>query len=58
MEFWIGLTAGMHVGKVIADYLEKIVEYCGLLDHETIEEIKEIEEEEKELLEAIGGMAD
>jgi len=58
MEFWIGLTAGMHLGKVIADYLAKFVEYCGLLDSGTIEEIKEIEEEEKELFEAVDGMTD
>jgi len=41
MEFWIGLSAGMHLGKVIADYLEKFVEAYGLLDRATAEKGKE-----------------
>lgn len=44
MEFWIGLSVGMHPGKVIADHLEKIVETFEILDPETCEEIKDIEE--------------
>ena len=53
MEFWIGLTAGMHLGKFIAEYLEKLVEYYGLLSPGTMEEIREIESEENELLETV-----
>jgi hypothetical protein len=41
MEFWIGLSVGMHLGKVIADYLEKFVEAYGLLDRDTAEKAKE-----------------
>ncbi len=41
MEFWIGLSAGMHLGKVIADSLEKFVEAYGLLDRTTAEKGKE-----------------
>jgi|GEM_PF-3061701 len=41
MEFWIGLSAGMHRGKVIADYLEKFVEAYGLSDRATAEKGKE-----------------
>lgn len=37
MEFWIGLSVGMHLGKIIADYLEQIVEAYGLLDKATVE---------------------
>ena len=32
MEFWIGLSVGMHLGKVIAEYLEKFGKAYGLLD--------------------------
>ncbi len=41
MEFWIGLSIGMHLGKVIADYLEKIVEAYGLLDEATVEKAEQ-----------------
>jgi hypothetical protein len=41
MEFWIGLSAGMHLGKIIADYLEKTVEAYGLLDSSAIERARE-----------------
>jgi hypothetical protein len=43
VEFWIGLSVGMHLGRVIADYLEKFVEAYGLLEPEKIDKIKEIE---------------
>jgi hypothetical protein len=41
MEFWIGLSVGMHLGKVVAEYLEKFVEAYGLLDPATAEKAKE-----------------
>ncbi|HMK36845.1 MAG TPA: hypothetical protein VK463_17355 [Desulfomonilaceae bacterium] len=41
MEFWIGLSVGMHLGKVLADYLEKLVESYGLFDPVTAEKAKE-----------------
>lgn len=49
MEFWVGLSVGMHLGKVIADYLQKFVKAHGLLDARTIKEMDEIEEAAKEL---------
>ena len=49
MEFWIGLSVGMHLGRVIADYLEKFVEAYGLLEPDKIEGIKEIEVLEDEI---------
>ncbi len=58
MEFWIGLSVGMHLGKVIADYLGKCVEALGLLDPETCKEIKEVEELEASLSPIIDGMVD
>ncbi len=54
MEFWIGLSVGMHLGKVIADYLQKFIKAQGLLDETTLKEIDEIEEAAKE----IGSIAD
>lgn len=53
MEFWIGLSVGMHLGKVIADYLEKFVEAYGLLDPATAEEAKEKIERRGELGEIV-----
>jgi len=49
MEFWVGLSVGMHLGKVIADYLQKFVDAYGLLDGTTLKEIKEIEEAASEI---------
>jgi hypothetical protein len=44
MEFWIGLSVGMHLGKVLADYLEQIAEAYGLVDKATAEKtIKKID---------------
>lgn len=43
MEFWIGLSVGMHLGKVIAEYLEKFGEAYGLLESKTAERIDRIE---------------
>jgi len=42
MEFWIGLSVGMHLGKVIADYLEKFVDAYGLLDPKTVGKIGDV----------------
>ncbi len=49
MEFWIGLSVGMHLGKIIADYLERFIETYGLLDDATVKEIKEIETVESDV---------
>ncbi|MGB6065812.1 MAG: hypothetical protein WBG50_13490 [Desulfomonilaceae bacterium] len=43
MEFWIGLSVGMHLGRVIAENLEKIVKTYGILSPTTCKEIGEIE---------------
>ena len=51
MEFWIGLSVGMHLGGFIAKHLESFVESRGLLSQETCEEIKRIEEVEGEACE-------
>jgi hypothetical protein len=32
MEFWIGLSVGMHLGKILAGYLEQFGKAYGLLD--------------------------
>jgi hypothetical protein len=48
VEFWIGLSVGMQLGKVIADYLEKFFQANGILDPATVEKAKEkIERREK-----------
>jgi hypothetical protein len=44
MEFWIGLSVGMHLGRILAGYLEKFGMAYGLLSEETCKEIDEIEE--------------
>ena len=49
MEFWVGLSVGMHLGKVIADYLQKFIKTHGLLDATTLKEIDEIEAAAKEI---------
>jgi hypothetical protein len=49
MEFWIGLSVGMHLGKVLADYLQRFIDAYGLLDATTVKEIKEIEAVEGEI---------
>ena len=49
MEFWVGLSVGMHLGKIIADYLQKFVDAYGLLDATTLKEIKEIGEAASEI---------
>lgn len=37
MEFWLGLSVGMHLGRVLADYLERFGKAYGLLDSATVE---------------------
>ena len=48
MEFWIGLSVGMHLGGFLAKHLENLIESRGLLSQVTCEEIKRIEEVEAE----------
>ncbi|MGA8831912.1 MAG: hypothetical protein ACLQT6_08715 [Desulfomonilaceae bacterium] len=54
MEFWIGLSVGMQLGKVIADYLEKFLQAHGILDPATVEKA----EEKIERREEIGAIVD
>ncbi len=49
MEFWVGLSVGMHLGKIVADYLQKFVDAYGLLDPTTLKGIKEIGEAASEI---------
>lgn len=53
MEFWIGLSVGMHLGRVIADYLEKLVDAHDLLPPDTLRTIKRIESREDTLSSAV-----
>ncbi len=48
MEFWIGLSVGMHLGGFLAKHLENFIESRGLVSQATCEEIKRIEEVEAE----------
>jgi len=43
MEFWIGLSVGMHLGRVIAECLEKFNEAYGVLTPTTVKKIERIE---------------
>ena len=58
MEFWIGLSVGMHLGRVIAEHLEKFVEACGLLDPATAEKAKKQIEREAEMGKVIEELVD
>ena len=58
MEFWIGLSVGMHLGKVIAEYLEKFVAAYGLLDPATAEKAKEKIERRAEIGEIVERLVD
>jgi hypothetical protein len=49
MDFWIGLSVGMHLGRVLADYLEKFGKSYGLLDAETVEKAEEKIQRRREL---------
>jgi hypothetical protein len=58
MEFWIGLSVGMHLGKVIAEYLEKLVAAYGLLDPVTAEKVKEKIQRRGEMGEVVEELVD
>jgi hypothetical protein len=53
MEFWIGLSVGMHLGKILAQYLEKFGVAYGLLDQRTAGKVRELESLEEGDLEHI-----
>ncbi len=57
MEFWIGLSVGMHLGKILADYLEKFGLAYGLLGQETVKELDEFEEAAREIGEIVDTVA-
>jgi hypothetical protein len=42
MEFWIGLSVGMHLGRVLAGYLEKFGIAYGLLSEQSQKELTEV----------------
>jgi hypothetical protein len=58
MEFWIGLSVGMHLGRVIADYLEKLELAHGLLDFATAEKVREKIRRRGEIGEIVGRIVD
>jgi hypothetical protein len=58
MEFWIGLSVGMHLGRVIADRLEKFYEDYGLLDAASAEKAKEKIKRRGEIGEIVGRLVD
>jgi hypothetical protein len=58
MEFWIGLSVGMHLGKVIADYLEKFADYYGLMDAAESEQVKRKIERRAEIGDLVGKLVD
>jgi hypothetical protein len=49
MDFWIGLSVGMHLGRVLADYLERFGKAYGLLDSATVEQAEEKIQRRREL---------
>jgi hypothetical protein len=53
MEFWVGLSLGMHLGRIIADVLEKIGREYGLLDTKAEHEIEQIEKLETEVMDVV-----
>jgi hypothetical protein len=57
MEFWIGLSVGMHLGKILADYLEKFGVAHGLLSQESAEEV-ELAQAAREIGEIIEAVAE
>ncbi len=58
MEFWIGLSVGMQLGKVMADYLEKFFQAHGILDAATVEKAEEKIKRREEIGEIVGRLAD
>ncbi|HTY23602.1 MAG TPA: hypothetical protein VMC85_10755 [Desulfomonilaceae bacterium] len=53
MEFWIGLSVGMHLGSVITKHLERFIEARGLLSSGTRKIIDRIEKIESETCETL-----
>jgi hypothetical protein len=53
MEFWIGLSVGMHLGSLVAKHLERFIEERGLLSPQTCEIIKSIEQIEDDTCETL-----
>jgi len=53
MEFWIGLSVGMHIGSVITKHLERLIEAHGLLSPATRKIIDRFEEIESETCETL-----
>ena len=58
VEFWIGLSVGMQLGKVIADYLEKVFQAYGILDPATLEKAEEKIERREEIGAAVDRLVD
>ena len=58
MEFWIGLSVGMHLGKVLAEYLEKFCKAYGLLDPTAAEKAEEQIERRSEIAAAVEELVD
>lgn len=50
MEFFLGLYIGTHIGKIIADYAEKMLLAYGCLTLAECEIIDEVEEFEEDLV--------
>jgi hypothetical protein len=53
MEFWIGLSVGMHLGKIAVTHLQDLLEYSGYITPATHAVLCEIEKVEEEI---IGGV--
>jgi hypothetical protein len=58
MEFWIGLSVGMHLGKIIADCLEKFGLAYGLLGEETVKDLDSYQEAATQIGNIAGGVAE
>ena len=58
MDFWIGLSIGMHLGRVLADYLEQFGKAYGLLDSATLERAERKIEFRSELGEIVEELED
>ncbi|HTY25309.1 MAG TPA: hypothetical protein VMC85_19415 [Desulfomonilaceae bacterium] len=53
MEFWIGLSIGLHLRGLVPKHLERFIEARGLLSPEACETINCIEQVEDEVREAM-----
>ncbi|MGO9572218.1 MAG: hypothetical protein ACLP5H_32270 [Desulfomonilaceae bacterium] len=58
MELWMGFSVGMHLGRVITDYLEKFDVAHGLLDPASAERAKEKIRRRGEIGEIVGRLVD